>query len=64
MESSAINMVAGVTMLLILLTGTMNVMATAVIANILLSPFLRGRFSHGRETATKERQAFAGINTG
>jgi len=25
----------------------MNVMATAVIANILLSPFLRGRFSHG-----------------
>ena len=41
MESSAINMVAGVTMLLILLTGTMNVMATAVIANILLSPINR-----------------------
>ena len=34
-------MVAGVTMLLILLTGTMNVMATAVIANILLSPINR-----------------------
>ena len=41
MESSAINMVAGVTVLLMLLTGTMNVMATAVIANILLSPINR-----------------------